>query len=269
MLFPFNILCKTFLGFFVNILEPDCVNPVIRDFYITGPRAAVFIPEGFDPTFFRGINKSWLFHVNVTQGYDPGPMAMEYLYRPFNLTFSLENYAERSMLCVEEELLRFFNQATIFELALIGLHPHTSYQVSIQPCNENGCGQISKNVSFKTFSDIPSCAPGSIHLQNDSSMSMMVSWDELHISCANGDLENYILKCSGSQSGFNFFENVFTTLFTTLVNLHKYELICCKVGANNINGTGPFSSESCAHTAEDGKKFLTNIQLFLIIYNFS
>ncbi|XP_047125702.1 uncharacterized protein LOC101241605 isoform X1 [Hydra vulgaris] len=235
--------------FLSSLTKPDCVNPVIKEYYVVDPRTAVFLPEIFDPTYFRGINKSWLFNVQVKEGYNPGQIAAKYLYSPYYFDLPIEKYAERSMLCIDEDLSQFLNQNNNYNITLMGLHPNTSYQVSIQPCNEYGCGKISNPVFFNTYSDIPSCSPEFLHLQNESSTSMIVSWNELDISCANGNIENYILKCHGNQSGL--LGNISTDLSVELINLHKYEFICCRIAVRNINGTGPFSSEICAFTDED------------------
>ncbi|XP_065669702.1 uncharacterized protein LOC105844513 isoform X3 [Hydra vulgaris] len=230
------------------ITKPGCLNPVIKAYYLVDPRTAVFLPDSFDPTYFRGAIKSWLFHVYVTGSYDPGPIDLNYRSIIFNLQFSIEDYAEKSAICDDDKLLRFLNQTTNYELTLMGLHPYTSYKVSIQPCNEHGCGNISNPVFFTTYSDIPSCSPNSLYLQNEPNVAVVVSWNALDDSCANGILESYTLKCSGEQSGP--LENITSDLSIMFINLHNYEIICCQVAASNINGTGPYSSEECIHTPE-------------------
>ena len=233
------------------------MNPVINHFNVISSRSVIFIPQNFNPTFFRGVRKYWLFHVSVPEGgYDPGPLTEGYLQIPIQLNISIESYAEKSSLCWEEELTKFLNQTTVSELTLGGLHPHTNYEVSIQPCNEHGCGEISNSVFFRTYTEIPSCEPASLFLQNVSSTSMMVSWDELDTSCANGELLGYTLKCTRNQSGEYFINELITNFSNYLINLKKYELICCTVAGNNINGSGPFTPESCAHTAEDSRNLI-------------
>ncbi|XP_047125711.1 uncharacterized protein LOC105849170 isoform X2 [Hydra vulgaris] len=234
--------------FLSPITQPDCVNPVIKAYYLVDPRTAVFLPDSFDPTYFRGVKKSWLFHVNVTGSYDPGPIDLNYRNIMFNFEYSIEDYAKKSAICDDDKLLRFLNQTTNYELTLMGLHPYTSYKVSIQPCNEYGCGNISNPVFFTTYSDKPSCSPNSIYIQNEPDLAVVVSWNVLDNSCANGILENYILNCFGEQSGP--LENVTTDLSVMFTNLQYYESICCRVAASNINGTGPYSSEECIFTPE-------------------
>ncbi|XP_065685087.1 uncharacterized protein LOC105844513 isoform X2 [Hydra vulgaris] len=248
--------------FLCPITKPDCLNPVIKAYYLVDPRTAVILPDSFDPTYFRGVEKSWLFHVYVTGSYDPGPIDLNYRNKKFNFQFSIEDYAEKSAICDDDKLLRFLNQTTNYELTLIGLHPYTSYKVSIQPCNEHGCGNISNPVFFTTYSDIPSCSPNSLYLQNEPDVAVVVSWNALDDSCANGILESYTLNCSGEQSGL--LENITSDLSIMFINLHNYEIICCQVAANNINGTGPYSSEKCIRTPEtepDAAPMPSNIEL--------
>ncbi|XP_065669705.1 uncharacterized protein LOC105849170 isoform X5 [Hydra vulgaris] len=230
------------------LTKPVCLNPVVKAYYLVDPRTAVFIPDSFDPTYFRGTIKSWLFHVYVTGSYDPGPIDLNYRSIIFNLQFSIEDYAKASVICNDDKLWRFLNQTTSHELILMGLHPYTSYKVSIQPCNEYGCGNISNPVFFTTYSDIPSCSPNSLYLQNEPNLAVVVSWNVLDNSCTNGILENYILKCMGEQSGP--LENVTTDPSVMFINLQNYESICCRVAASNNNGTGPYSSEECIFTPE-------------------
>ena len=241
-------------------LEPDCVNPVIKHFSISGPRSATIFHESVNPTHFRG-NKYWLFHVTgiangaagtAAEGYIPGPLSDEYLKQPIEFDQSLESFAGSSFPCDELIKSAYFNKTIDFELNLRGLHPYVNYQVSIQPCNEIGCGYISRSVFFQTYSDIPGCEPDSLQLQNKSSTSMSVTWNKLNGSCENGVLHKYILNCSGSQSGSFFSE--YSSISANFQNLSKYEYVCCKVAASNVNGTGQFSSEKCAYTDEDSKK---------------
>ncbi|XP_065669709.1 uncharacterized protein LOC105850908 isoform X4 [Hydra vulgaris] len=234
--------------FLSPLTKPDCVNPVIKAYYLVNPRTAVILPDSFDPTYFRGVNKSWLFNVYVTGSYDPGPIDLNYRNIMFNFEFSIEDYAEKSVICDDNKLLRFLNQTTNNKLTLMGLHPYTSYKVSIQPCNEYGCGNISNPVFFTTYSDIPSCSPNSLYLQNEPNVAVVVSWNALDESCANGILESYTLKCSGEQSGS--LKNITSDLSVMYFNLHNYEIICCQVAAINNNGTGPYSSEECIYTPE-------------------
>ncbi|XP_047125709.1 uncharacterized protein LOC105850908 isoform X2 [Hydra vulgaris] len=234
--------------FLSPLTKPDCVNPVIKAYYLVDPRTAIFLPDSFDPTYFRGVKKSWLFDVYVTGSYDPGPIELTYRNIMFNFEFAIEDYAEKSAICDDDKLLRFLNQTTNYELTLMGLHPYTSYKVSIQPCNEYGCGNISNPVFFTTYSDIPSCSPNSLYLQNEPDVAVVVSWNALDDSCANGILESYTLKCSGEQSGS--LENITSDLSVMFFNLHNYEIICCQVAAVNINGTGPYSSNECIYTPE-------------------
>ena len=242
------------------------MKPLIASVYVTGSTNASIITKSFLPTFFRGTNTYWLFHVNVTsQYYNSGPLSQEYLHKPFYFNYSVEKYSGSSTQC-SEDLSKYFNQKTDFLLNLLGLHPYTQYQVSVQPCNEKGCGSNSTSIGFWTYSDIPSCEPRLLQMKNLSSTSMNISWKTLNLSCANVDISQitYTLKCNQSRGLMLLNESISTTVIS-LLSLNKYDLLCCEVAASNINGTGPFSSKSCALTAEDSnkKKF---IFLFFYIY---
>ena len=230
------------------------MTPVITSFYVTSSTNATFITKSFLPSFFRGTNIYWLFHVNViSQYFNPDPLSYEYLRKPVYLKYSLEKYSGMSSQCSEEDLLKYFTQSTDFVLNLVGLHPFTQYQVSVQPCNEIGCGDKSNSVEFQTYSDIPSCEPTLLQMQNLSSTSMQVTWSKLNSSCSNINLNfiSYTLKCNGNQ-GSTFLKTLTSTV-ALLLNLKKFEKICCNVAASNINGTGPFSASRCEFTAEESK----------------
>ncbi|XP_065685076.1 uncharacterized protein LOC100197582 isoform X2 [Hydra vulgaris] len=243
--------------------EPFCMTPLITNFYATSSRSASFITNSFLPTFFRGTNTYWLFHVDVIdENYNPGPPSDEYLRKPVYLTHSLEKFSGKSGQCTQSDFLGYFNQSTSFVLDLLGLHPNTHYQVSVQPCNEIGCGKISNNVEFSTYSDVPSCEPTQIQMQNLSSTSMSISWQRIGFNCAHSDINkiSYTLKCF-RQDSMLLNENIESTTIL-LTSLNKYEQLCCEVAASNLNGTGPFSSQSCAYTDEDIPDAPSNISSY-------
>ncbi|XP_065685065.1 uncharacterized protein LOC105845853 isoform X1 [Hydra vulgaris] len=236
-----------------NLTEPFCMKPSISSFYVSGSSSATFNSSSFLPTFFRGTNIYWFFHINVTdKNYNPGLPFNEYLYAPVYLNYSLEKYSVSSDQCALDDLVKYFNQKTDFVLDLVGLHPYTQYEVSIQPCNELGCGNMSTSVTIQTYSDVPSCEPTLLQMQNLSSTSMNVSWSKLNSSCANINLKQiiYTLKCNRSKGSMLITKNINDTT-VLLSSLNKNEQLCCKVAASNVNGTGPYSNQSCAFTDED------------------
>ncbi|XP_065669649.1 uncharacterized protein LOC101238067 isoform X5 [Hydra vulgaris] len=240
---------KYFICFQSNLSEPLCMKPFISSFYVSGSNSASFTASSFLPTFFRGTNTYWLFHVNVTnQNYNPGPPPKKYLQKPVYFNQSLEKYSGKSNRCTQEDLVEYFNQSTNFVLDLVALHPYTQYEVSIQPCNELGCGNISNSVTIQTYSDVPSCEPTLLQLESLSSTSINISWNKVKLSCANIDINqiSYILICNGSKINARIFN---TTLLVS--SLKMYDVLCCQVAASNINGTGPFSSQICASTEDD------------------
>ncbi|XP_065669654.1 uncharacterized protein LOC100199700 isoform X3 [Hydra vulgaris] len=236
-----------------NLTEPLCMKPFISSFYVSGSSSASFITSSCLPTFFRGTKIYWFFHINVTEkNYNPGLPFNEYLCVPVYLNNSLEKYSVYSDQCALDDLVKYFNQKTDFVLDLVGLHPYTQYEVSIQPCNELGCGNISNSVTIQTYSDVPSCEPILLEMQNLSSTSMKISWSKLNLSCANIDLKQiiYTLICNQSKGSMLINKKINDTTIL-LSSLNKNQQLCCRVAASNVNGTGPYSPQSCAFTDED------------------
>ena len=112
-----------------------------------------------------------------------------------------------------------------------------------------------KSLDHFIYSIVPNAPPQSIFSVNTSSTSLLVTWQPVPYSDANGVVYAYIVSIKRAQSNeswvnYTQYEPVLQMTYTGLL---RYVVYTIKVSAVTSRGSGPFSTEVLPSTDQDSK----------------
>ena len=181
-----------------------------------------------------------------------------------SMTYAIElnQYMKYSASCDWPLIDRYLNQPTTLSVTLADLNYFTQYSVMVHLCNERGCGNASNPITIQTDEYIPTCPPHNVTLENITSTSVLLTWDELPQHCSNGIIIGFNISLTRMRYGTT--EHIHTMLnMSELQNLASYEYYCMQVSASTQVGIGPFSEPICVYTNEGSKYFQHFSRVFL------
>ncbi|XP_072028791.1 uncharacterized protein [Amphiura filiformis] len=144
-------------------------------------------------------------------------------------------------------------QVTDTSYTVTGLSPYTRYGFRVEAFNENGPGPSSETIEARTFTDKPTSPPSNVTARPFSASSILLSWNLPPTSQRNGDITGYkvryrLLENSDRAKTIVVDGILREFILSELERDSEYEI---RIGAVNVNGTGPFTDWIPSKTLRD------------------
>ena len=193
---------------------------------------------------------------NVSKMTNKSSLDTGYKTYQINLTYNIEinQYVRNSSLCNVSTDHPYLQQSISLTHMVDGLNYFTNYSIMVYLCNELGCGNSSKPVTFETDEYTPLCPPANVRFINTTSTSVVLKWSDVPVKCANGIITGYNISLMRMRF-LTKIKRYTTNKGMVFEGLAKYEYFCAKVVAFTYLGSGPYSKPICTHTNE-GRKYL-------------
>ena len=168
-----------------------------------------------------------------------------------NLSYGYKNETS----CSNYAKNQFLKQGVSLNVTFDDLIYFSNYSIMTHLCNNIGCGDASNPVMIQTKEYLPTCPPSDIRYQNTTLASLVLTWNELPLNCANSIIMGFNILLMRMR--YQTTNQSYTILKTIeFKDLAIYELYCANISASTRIGNGPSSKPICRYTNENSKYWL-------------